>query len=141
MAPNPENILLDGMGIRVGFAALLGAAFAATGCVLALPGYNTPFSEKMVVLAQDPSAISVQIEDSGQGSVPVAEDGRLVLEFPVLPRECSTYLLGVKLKDRSVEARKIVHLVRDGQAVKKLSVNELRRLPVDEQGFHKVRVR
>lgn len=106
-----------------------------------LPGYNTPFSEKMVVLAKDPSAFSVQIEDGGQGSLPVAEDGRLILEFPVLPRECSTYLLGVRLKDRSVEARKIIHIVRDGRVVKKLSVNQLRRLPPDEQGFHRVKVR
>lgn len=124
-----------------GFVALLGVAFVANGCVLVLPGYNTPFSEKMVVLAKDPSAFSVQIEDGGQGSLPVAEDGRLILEFPVLPRECSTYLLGVRLKERSVEARKIIHIVRDGRVVKKLSVNRLRRLPPDEQGFHRVKVR
>jgi len=129
------------MRIRAGSAALLGAALVANGCVLALPGYNSPFTEKMIVLAEDPSAISVQIEDGGQGALPVAEDGRLVLEFPVLPRECSTYLLGVRLKDRSVEARKIIQLVRDGRVVKMLSVNQLRRLPIDEQGFHKVRLR
>jgi hypothetical protein len=129
------------MRIRVGVAALLGAAILASGCALALPGYNTPFSEKIVVLAPDPSAISVQIEDSGQGSLSVVEDGRVVVEFPVLPRECSTYLLGVRLRDRSVEARKIIHLVRDGRIVRKLSVNQLRRLPLDQQGFHRLRVR
>lgn len=123
------------------FSAVLVVALAASGCALALPAYNRPFAEKIVVVATDPSSFGIQIEDSGHEPIPVPGDGRLVLEFPVLPRECSTYLLGVRIKDRSVEARKIIHLVRDGHVVERLSVSQLRRRPVDELGFHKVRVR
>lgn len=113
----------------------------ATGCALALPYYNAPFSEKVLVIAPDPSAFQIQIEGSGQDPVSVPPDGRLVLEFPVLPRECSTFLLGMKVKDRSVEARKIIEVLRDGRVVRRLSVNQLRRRPVDEAGFHEVSVR
>ena len=125
----------------LGVAAVLAAALVANGCLLALPRHNTPFSEKLVVVARDASAISVQIEGNGQEASSVPEDGRLVLEFPVLPRECSAFVLGVRVTDRSVEARKIIHFLRDGRVVKTLSVNQLRRLPVDEQGFHRVTVR
>ena len=118
------------------------ATLTASGCVLALPVYNDPFSEKVLVLAPEPSRYVVLIEGSGQESgVPVPEDGRLVLEFPVLPRECSTFLFGVRIKDRSVQGRDLVHFVRDGSVVKKVSVNYLRRRPVNEMGYHRVRLR
>ncbi|MDQ2677053.1 MAG: hypothetical protein M3Y34_09615 [Actinomycetota bacterium] len=124
----------------VALSALFLAAVMVSGCVLALPTYNDPFSEKVLVMAPEPSRFEVQIEGSGEG-FPVPEDGRLVLEFPVLPRECSTYLFGVKIKDRSVEGRDLVHFVRDGRVVKKLSVKQLRRRPLDDLGYHKVRLR
>ena len=129
------------MRVSVGSAALIGAALVFNGCTLVLPGYNAPFSEKMVILAKDPAAVAVQVEGSGLGLMPVAEDGRLVIEFPVLPRECSTYVVGMRVKDHSVEARKIILLVRDGRVVRKLSVNQLRRLAKDDQEFYMVSVR
>lgn len=114
------------------------AALMAGSCGLALPAYNEPFEERVAVLSSDPTAYAIMIEESDQPAVAVPADGRVVLAFPVLPRQCSTYLLGIRLVDRSVEARDLVHFVRDGRVVKRMSVNQLRRRPVDSLGFHTV---
>jgi hypothetical protein len=114
------------------------AALMAGSCALALPGYNEPFEERIAVLSADPTDYTIMIEGSDQPAAAVPADGRVVLAFPVLPRHCSTYLLGVRLVDRSVEARDLVHFVREGRVVKRMSVNQLRRRPVDSLGFHKV---
>jgi hypothetical protein len=121
--------------------SLFAAALLTNGCVLALPGYNDPFNEKLRVVGDAPSQFDVSIEGSDLGQLAVPEDGRLLLEFPVLPRECSTYFLGIRVEDRSVTGRKLIHISRDGRVVKKLSVNKLRKLPVDASGYHLLRMR
>lgn len=120
---------------------VLVATVAAAGCSLGLPAYNAPFSEKILVVAPSPDSYSVRIDGSDQADLVVPADGRLVIDFPVLPRECSTYFLGVKVKDRSVEARRLIHFIRGSEVVKKLSVQELRRGAVDASGFHLVRLK
>ena len=84
-AKSAEAMELHIMKETVALSALFLATLMASGCALALPGYNDPFTEKVLVLAPEPSRLVVLIEGSGQEGVPVPEDGRLVLEFPVLP--------------------------------------------------------
>lgn len=121
--------------------AALPCLLTLAGCALALPGYNEPFDEKLAVLSSSPQVVEIRIAGSQQESTRVPTDGRVVLHFPVLPRECSTYLLGVRVKDRSVEARKIVEFVRDGRVIRRMSVRDLRRLPVDQAGYHGLKLK
>jgi len=122
-------------------ATLLIAASAVGGCVIALPTYNRPFDERVAIVAAEPSSYQIVIEGSRDETIVVPADGRTVVHFPVLPRECSTFFLGIRVDDRRVEARKIISIVRGGRLVKKLSVNRLRKLPVDSDGYHRVRLR
>lgn len=122
-------------------AAVLGGVSALVGCALALPAYNQPFEERVIVISPSPQGVRVWIDGSRQESIQVPADGRTVLRFPVLPRECSTYLFGLRIKDRSVEARKLVEFVRDGRVIKKVSVNDLRALSVDSAGYHELELR
>jgi len=130
-----------GMKQQAGWAALLSGAVTLSGCALGLPGYNQPFQEKVVVITPSPEAVQVRIEGSQQESIRVPADGRTIVQIPVVSRECSTYLFGLRIKDRSVEARKLIAFVRDGRVVKKISVNSLRRLPVDPAGYHELKLK
>jgi hypothetical protein len=136
-----NSYVVDGMKIGIARLGFLASFLAMGGCALGLPGYNVPFNERVLVLAESPTAYQIVIDGSKQGAVPIPPDGRVTLQFPVLPRQCSTYFLGFRIKDRSVEARDLVHFIRDGRVVKRLSVNEIRRLPADALGFHKIRLR
>lgn len=129
--------------MRIAFftPAVLAAAVFAAGCGHGLPAYNAPFSEKILVVAPSPEAYSVRVEGADQPELPVPADGRLVIAFPVLPRECSLYVLGVKVRDRGVETRKLIHILRGGEVVERLSVRELRRRRRDAAGFYRVRLR
>jgi len=140
MAMRP-NKPFGGMKRHFGAAILLTGALALAGCVLALPAYNQPFQEKVAVISPSPEAVQVRIDGSQQESIRVPADGRTIVQIPVLPRECSTYLLVLRIKDRSVEARKLIEFVRDGGVVKKISVNDLRRLPVDPAGYHELKLK
>ena len=120
--------------------ALLIGCLAVGGCSLGLPPYNEPFQERIHVIAASPEAISIRIDGGDQGPSAVPKDGRTVVSVPVLPRECSTYLLGLRIKDRSVEARPIIQFVRDGRVIRVLSVNALREMPSDPAGYREVRL-
>jgi hypothetical protein len=122
-------------------AAVLIAAGTVGGCVIALPTYNRPFDERVAIVAADPSSYQIVIEGSRDEPIEVPADGRTVVHFPVLPRECSTFFLGIRVNDRRVEARKIISVVRGGQVVKRLAVERLRKLPVDSDGYHRLRLR
>jgi hypothetical protein len=127
---------LGGRRRRFGILALLSGLATLAGCALALPASNEPFDEKIRVVSPSPAAFQIHIDGADVPPVQVPADGRAIVHIPVLPRECSTYLFGIKLKDRSVEARKVIEFVRDGRVVEKISVNYLRRQPADSSGFH-----
>ena len=121
---------------------LLAIAIASSGgCVLALPGYNEPFEERLAIIAPHPGSYEIALDGSEVPPTRVPSDGKTVLHFPVLPRHCSTFFLGIKVKDRSVAHRKLILLLRDGRVVRKLSVDKLRSLPVDPAGYHQLRLR
>jgi len=121
-------------------ALLIAATAVQLGActTLALPPYNEPFTERVWVVSNDPSAYRFRIEGSQQPDTPVETDGKATLSFPVLPRECSSYFLGIKIEDRSVVARDLIHVVRGDEVVQKLSVNDLRTLPASADGYHRL---
>ncbi len=129
---------LGGRKQQAGKVALLAGLVALAGCALGLPAYNEPFDEKVRVISASPGNFQIHIDGADLPSVRVPADGRAVLHIPVLPRECSTYMFGMTIKDRSVEARRVIEFVRDGRVVEKISVNYLRGRRADALGFHEL---
>jgi len=68
---------------------------------------------------------------------PVAADGRVRFEVPVYSRHCRPYLFGIVPlnKPTPVEERRVIQVLRDGRIVRKLSANEIARLPADAEGY------
>lgn len=106
-----------------------------SGCVYGLYPYNTPSQQKLVIQTPSPSTCVIQV--SNAQTIPAAADGRVTIDIPRLPRGCDIYLFGmVKIKDGNPENVRAVHVLRDGKVVRKLSLSELGRLPVDVEGYH-----
>jgi len=106
-----------------------------TGCVLALRPYNTPSQQKLAIRTPTPTNCVVQVADAR--TFPVGADGRVTFEVPRLPRGCDTYLFGViKIGDGSPENVRAIHVWRNGKIVRKLSLAQLGKLPVDAGGYH-----
>lgn len=124
---------------RALFALLLIFTGFLGGCVYALRPYNQPSQQKVRVLSPVPQKYNLQVADTT--NYPIAADGRVIIDVPQLERGCATYLFGVvKVKDGSPYDLPAIHLNIDGRTIRKLSLNELAKLPVDEEGYHLVKV-
>ena len=109
------------------------------GCVNALRPYNQPSQQKLRVQSPTPQKYTVRVAD--KADYPIAADGRVTVEVPRLERGCATYLFGVvKVKDSSPYDVPAIHLNKDNRTIRKLSLNDVAKLPADEEGYHLVKV-
>jgi hypothetical protein len=111
----------------------------ATGCVHVLHSYNSPAQQKICVQSPSPERFVIRIADAQD--YPVAADGRVTFDVPRLPRGCATYFLGVKVSDSRSEDVRAIHLLRDGSVVRRLSLAQIDKLPVDVEGYHTIVLR
>ena len=116
-------------------AFLICCILALTGCVYALHPQNARSDQTLRIQASTPERYTVRVND-GQ-DYPVSADGRATFEVPPLPRGCAAYLFGlVKVSDSRSEDVRAIHVLRGSQVVRKLSLNQIARLPVDTKGTH-----
>jgi len=110
------------------------------GCVTVLHPYNQPSKEKLRLQSPTPQQYTIRVADKTEYQV--AADGRVTVDVPQLERGCATYLLGVvKVKDSPSEDVPAIHLKKDGRIVRKLSLNDIAKLPVDDEGYRLVKVK
>jgi hypothetical protein len=73
---------------------------------------------------------------------PVAADGRVIVDVPRLQRGCDTYLFDIiKIADGSPYNLRVIQLKRSDRVVSKLSLNDIGKLPLDEEGYHVLKVK
>ena len=122
------------------FTSLLAVSTLTCGCVYALRPSNQPYLEKLRVQALTPQQYSIRVAE--KVDYPVPSDGRVIVQIPVLDHGCATYLFGViKVKDSSPKDVRAIKLERDDHVIKKLSLNDLGKLPIDDEGYRLVKVR
>jgi hypothetical protein len=95
--------------------------------------YNTPTQQKLYLQAATPTNCVIRVAEAR--TFAVAADGRVTFDVPRLTPGCDTYLFGVKIADGSPENFQAIHVLRDGKIVRKLSLTQLGRLPVDADGY------
>ena len=106
----------------------------SAGCTYALQPYNRPGPEKLKIITRGTGQHAIRIQD--HGDTPVGADGRVVVEVPTLPRGCSPYLFGlIKIGDGRPERLRAIHVLREGKVVRKLSLEEIHGLPMDDDGY------
>lgn len=110
-----------------------------TGCVHADGPYSRPLQQKLRLQSEAPQTYAVQVADGV--AVPVSADGRVVVEIPRLQRCRTAYLFGiVKVREDFPEDAVALVVKKEGRIVKKLSLNELKALPTDDEGYKLLKV-
>jgi hypothetical protein len=103
-----------------------------SGCVIAMNTMNPPSQLKLHIASFSPQQYCLRIKDR---ECRVPGDGRVVVEIPALGHDCSIYLFGAcKIKDGSAQNLPAVHVLRDGQCIRTLTLRQVTQLPLDAGG-------
>jgi hypothetical protein len=112
--------------------ALLLGCLLGNGCVIVRKGSNEPVEAKVRIESQALEGLHIHIEK--QEDVPVPFDGRVVVSIPQFPPACETRLFGwIRINDEA--AKRLVYVKRGDRVVKKISLDDFERLPVDGDGY------
>lgn len=76
---------------------------------------------------------------SETNNFPVARDGQVTIDVPPLPLTCSSICVGFTIRDGSPNSLKAIHILRDGGGVRRLSLREVEKLPLDGAGGREIR--
>lgn len=110
------------------------ALLLVTGCVYSLHPYSAASQQKLHIRSTSPAGYVVQVMD--EEPVPVAEDGRVLFDVPPMRRGCDVHLFGIlKIADGSPDKIPAIHLLTDDKIVRKLSIKQIGKLPLDDEGY------
>lgn len=121
-----------------GAICLLVFCISVSGCATADGPYNPTSEEKVWIDSQTPEKYSVQIINRPDS--PVGVDGRVVLEIPHLKRTSTVYVLGLLPVYQTSPYETTAICVKKGDlTVRKFSLSDLKKLPLDDRGFRIVK--
>ena len=121
-------------------AMFLACAIAAlaSGCAIACGPRRSPPPQKLKVDARSPGDYWVRVVDYGEShetQVPV--NGQVSFDVPIASRHCTQYFLGIRVHSPTpVEKRRVIQIVKGDKVVRKLSADDIAKLPVDPDGYH-----
>jgi hypothetical protein len=117
---------------------LVGLALAAQfGTVQALSIGSPPAQFRLRILNSSSNSV-IRVSWPEAKNFPVSTSGEVVVDVPRLPGSCSLICCGIILRDGSPYNRKVIEVLRDGRLVRKLSLRQLQRLPLDSSGARKL---
>jgi len=114
-------------------------------CLLCLNGcssvsyMNPAFKGKLALDAQDPAAYEIKIDSEGI-PIEIPQDGHLEISIPE-KKGCTSYFLGIRLSGPRAQNKKSILIIRNEKIVKKMSIAQLRKLPVDASGYRVIRIK
>jgi hypothetical protein len=129
--------------LLLGALLLVGLVLFQGGCVTACgPGRHPP-PQKLQIVAPSPASYTVQVLPTHQYpdepvATPVPSDGRVQFDVPINTPHCKQYLFGViRLNpDGRPEAKRRIRVMEGKKTVRKLSVDDISKLPADAEGYH-----
>ncbi len=115
------------------------ATLAMAGCAYRLSPVALPSQHKLRLVAQSPEQYSIRVWNK---EYPVGADGNVSIEFPATRRGCHAYLFDRIPISRSTDPfkAKAISVQAAGNTVRRLSLNELSKPPVDGSGNHLLKV-
>ena len=121
---------------------LLTGAATLTGCGTACGPMRTVPAQRLSLVAPVPTRYTIRvIPDVGTPiETPVPADGRVTFEVPVTSRDSAFFCLGLPVYHYPApDTRHVIRLIRDDRTVRKLSAQDIGRLPTDADGNHLLR--
>jgi hypothetical protein len=101
--------------------------------------YNAPSEEKLRVQSSKPEEYTVQVD--GKNTFNIAADGRVVIDVPRLSRTGTLYVLLIPVSKSNPYKERSIYLEKNNRIKRKLSLNDIGRLPVDQDGYHLLKVK
>jgi len=113
---------------------ILAALFVAVGLRKATPRYNNPATYRVRLQTETEGHYRIDIQAPQMLTFLVSSNREATVNIPRLPRACCWDLFGFTLVDGSPNTRRLIWVVRDDVVVRRLSIVELERLPLDSDG-------
>lgn len=113
-------------------------ALVLIGLKRSIPHYNIPANYTLFVANAEGGQFEIQVIATNITSFPVAPDGYVTFGVPRLPRSCCYDWFGITLVDNSPEATKAILILRNGKIIRRLSLQQLKRLPLIESGAYSI---
>jgi hypothetical protein len=118
--------------------SILALAIGVTGCATACGPFHTVPPQKLCVVAASPAMYTIRVVtgDAENPDTPVPPDGRVAFDVPIGSRYCTSYLFGfIKVSSQTpVEKRRVIRVMRSEKVVRKLSAEDIAKLPADSEG-------
>src|SRR5277367_3288679 len=108
---------------------LLCCSALLSGCLIADGPSNKPSQEQLRIQSTTTQEFTVIVAD--KITYPVLADGRVTIDIPPLGRGTARYLLGVKVSDSSCDDLPAIQIRNHNGTIRKLSLNQLHKLPLD----------
>ena len=119
--------------------ALVAAALTQSGCGTACGPIRTVPAQRLSLVAPSPSSYTIRVApDVG---VPidrtVPADGRVVFDVPVKSRDSTIFCFGLPVYHYPPpDTLRVIRVIREEQTIRKLSAQDIGRLPTDADGYH-----
>lgn len=121
----------------VAFGLGLPLILTSAGCALALHPVTQPAQVRLKIVAGSPQIYDVHLRVNEAHDYRVPVDGRVTLDVPAYRPACSTYLLGIKLRNGwDPYTAKTLDLVEGSKTARRLSLKQVYALPLDADGYH-----
>lgn len=122
---------------------LLLAMASLSGCAYVLPLATRPTDVKLRVQTSHPENHIIRVTAFEPPSdYPINSDGTVSFTVPQFRRGCSIYVLGaIKVADGRPERLRVVEVRNEKRALRRLSLNQLAKLPEDANGYRTIKLR
>jgi len=119
-------------------ASLIGSVLALTSCVYRLPVVTPPSQGLVRIVANAPEHYVVRVNTERVREYEVPHDGRIRVGIPAYQPSCGVYLFNViKVGGYSDPVKTwTASISRNGSTVLNLSIRDMLRGPMDEAGYH-----
>lgn len=113
------------------------------GCSYVLPLATRPTDVKLRVQTSHPeNHIILVTAFEPPSEYPIRSDGTVSFTVPQFRRGCSIYVLDViKIADGRPERLRVVEVRNEKRALRRLSLNQLAKLPQDADGYRTIKLR
>lgn len=130
--------------MAVSLRILIPALFivSSTGCGYSLPPMHPASQERIRIITTNTDQYNFREDIGTIKQYEVPRDGRVSVDIPEYRRECDIYLFNVvkvRTGDDPLRTWKIA-LIHNGTVVRELSLLQVQRLAMDQQGYHLLQI-
>ena len=121
-------------------SSALALSITVTGCAVVCGPVQTVPPQRLQVTAPTPAIYTIRVAtgDGEKRDTPVPANGRVAFDVPIGSRYCTSYLFGfIKVSSPTpVEKRRVIRVMRSEKVVRKLSAEDIAKLPANSDGYH-----